>query len=376
MKWLALLLLAFLAVPALAQEEPKPDYYGAWTGTIGKYPVVACLSVDGFGDLQGAYYYRSQLKPIGLSQAGQGWQEESEMGAPTGATWNSVAVKADILTASWRQGKRSLAVRLQRTAWTAASEYDGPCMSDTFLSPRTEGSRIEEQQASLDGWNYVKLAFRPPASMPDVAISSFAFAPREPGDMAINAKLRADLPDGSWRSELMQCMGQAIQSHGSDGEFEFSSEPSMVSRRWFDTYDTYGGYCGGAHPSWGFYHRTFDRQTGEQVDLLGWLVDTMTEHVPGEGPDELDYYKVLPPLRELILKRAPDGEQSYEAECREYAEGEEFWSTGLSREGISFSPSVPHALGPCATTFTVPWQELGPFLSKEGDDGRRALRED
>ena len=67
-RWLALLPLALSAAPALAQQdEPRPDYYGVWKGTVGTYPVMMCIERDGLGQARGAYYYLSRLTPIGLA---------------------------------------------------------------------------------------------------------------------------------------------------------------------------------------------------------------------------------------------------------------------------------------------------------------------
>ena len=140
LRLLALVLVAPVALPAVAQDEPKPAYYGVWKGTIGAYPVMACLDRDGLGQARGAYYYLSHLSPIGLAGRDDGpdWDERVNYDA-SGARWHGVAVKGDALTASWTDGKKTLPVKLARQKFVTKDDYDGPCMGDAFVAPRAGG---------------------------------------------------------------------------------------------------------------------------------------------------------------------------------------------------------------------------------------------
>ena len=63
-----------------------------------------------------------------------------------------------------------------------------------------------------------------------------------------------------------------------------------------------------------------------------------------------------------------------DAECRDVARDQEFWTFGLSRDGMLFVPSLPHVAAACQATYTVPWSELKPFLNETGRAGLARLR--
>lgn len=55
-----------------AADPTPPVWQGVWQGTIGSFPVRACLAWDriGPGDAFGSYYYLSRLRTIRLEQQG------------------------------------------------------------------------------------------------------------------------------------------------------------------------------------------------------------------------------------------------------------------------------------------------------------------
>jgi hypothetical protein len=372
-------LLALLAAPAAAQETPA--WVGVWEGRVGNYPVRLCIDVWGEVPARGAYYYLSQLEPIALSEEdGEGgWVERAPDGEQQ-ALWEFAEQDGERLRGTWRQGRRKLPFDLKPLAWSSAEEA-GPCGSDAFLGPRVAGGEVLSEPAELDGWRYTALAYRPPAHFAEeLFLESFSFAPERPGDAAILAALAKDLPADSRLAPYLQCMGDSIAVNGRDGYYSTASKPALVSPAWLTTSDSYDIYCGGAHPSHGFFHRTFDRQSGEEVVLARWLDEAAVEHKTYEAGDE-GYDLVRPALRELILARgASDSElltaedESYEAECREAAREQEFWTFGLSREGMLFVPSLPHVIAACQATYTVPWSELAPLLNETGRAGLVRLR--
>src|SRR6185437_13028121 len=62
-----------LSIAVLAQAETAsastPVWTGVWQGTLGKYPVTACLQQDGGGEYFGAYYYEKRMRIIALRLA-------------------------------------------------------------------------------------------------------------------------------------------------------------------------------------------------------------------------------------------------------------------------------------------------------------------
>jgi len=368
------------AMPAMASDAAAPAQRGVWKGKIGNYPVIACLSEDGMGRFKGAYYYLSRLSPIGLMPSDDGlqWLEHAHY-EESGATWRALTIKGDALSGEWTQDGRTLRIALSREAWTPAEEFEEPCMAEPFLAPRAGGGSVVEGDAALDGQPYRTLTYTKPTHLDDAEISSFALLPQQPGDGAINTALASEIPDGTYRSELMQCMGQAIGVHGADGYYGSFIAPTLITARWVNVRISYESYCGGAHPSHGYLYRAYDRQGGAEADLFRWLSGTMVEHVPGDTSEQ-SYDLLQPAMCELILARPPVGEdgeegpEPYEPECREVALEEEFWTLGLSEKGMLFIPSMPHALTPCVATFSVPWDELEPALSEKGRAEVAALR--
>jgi hypothetical protein len=376
-RWLAALP-ALLAAPAAAQETPA--WIGVWEGRIGTYPVRLCIDVWGDQPARGAYYYLSQLEPIALNEEdGEGgWIERAPDGEQQ-AMWSFAEQGGERLRGTWRQGGRSLPFDLKPMAWNSAAEA-GPCGSEAFLEPRIAGGEMLSEPAELDGWRYTALTYRPPVHFAEeLFLESFSFAPERPGDATILVALAKELPGGGHSGPYLQCMGDNIGFNGSDGYYSTFSKPLLVSPAWLTMLESYDVYCGGAHPSHGFFHRTFDRQSGEAVELARWLDETAIEHRTSEGDGE-GYDLVRPALRDLILARGPsDGEplegedESYDAECREAAREQEFWTFGLSREGMLFVPSLPHVIAACQATYTVPWSELTPLLSETGRAGLARL---
>lgn len=377
----ALLALSALLLAAPIAAQDKPEWAGVWDGRVGTYPVRLCIDAEG-GPANGAYYYLSQLEPVAITEEdGEGgWIEKAAGGDPS-ALWEFVEQTGDRLRGTWRQGRRSLPFDLKPMAW-AAGEYSGPCSSDAFLDPRIGGGEIVPEPAELDGWRYTTQSYRPPEHFAEeIRLESFTFAPEQPGDPRILAELAKGLPTGSYEAAYLQCMGDNIAVHGTDGDYATASKPVFVSDAWLTTIESYDIYCGGAHPSHGFYHRTFDRRTGEEADLASWFNEAGAEYQPSEGDE--GYFNILPPLVELIIGRGPsDGDPAdgpaerkfFLEECREALKTWS-WRFGIRRAGLLAVPVVPHAYAPCRATFTVSWDELGPFLNDQGKAGLARLRE-
>ena len=110
----------------------------------------------------------------------------------------------------------------------------------------------------------------------------------------------------------------------------------------------------------------YDRQTGTEIDpAQRWFAES------GFAESEYgDIWLMQPALREIVMKHySADQEQ----ECREVVGEEEFWNVGMVDGGLSFIPSVAHAMTPCRETVVVGWDEVAPFLSAEGREARASV---
>ncbi len=350
-----------LAVPASAQD--LPPWVGVWEGTIGSYPVGACFESFGEGPGRGAYYYLSRLETISLNEEdGEITWLESAAGSESEAFWQP-AMSATHIGGLWmQQGRRNLPIDLKPVAW-AAGEWGGPCSSAAFLAPRLGGGDIVAEDAELDGWRYTRRSYRPPAHFAeDVSIESFSYPSTETGDRAINAALAAYLPKETMDDDFAECVGGALSSVGADGFFSVTAAPTMASRAFLNIAVDSGNYCGGAHPNYYTYDHTFDRHTGEELDLFDWI---------GEARADGEDSTIREALRGLVVARWP---AEAEADCRELAAETEYWSLGLAREGLVFRPDFPHVATACEEPVTVEWSALEPFLDEEGRGGLARLR--
>lgn len=360
------LLLAALAlaaaVPAHAQDAPA--WVGVWEGKVGTAAVRACL--DGYPDTpgRGSYYYLSRLEPISLSEDdGEGGWTERAPGSEVEAQWHFAELSATRLRGTWHQGTRSLPFDLKPVAWTEG-EWGGPCSSDAFLGPRAGAGKVSSEPATLEGWAYTRQTYLPPAHFADdVAIETFTFAPAQRGDKAILAALPVRLPNGTFADDYLQCLGGAISSLGYDGQFDETLHPTLVTGAFLVVEEESGTFCGGAHPNYVTMTRTYDRQSGAEIDLFDWL---------GDPTAEGEIARLSEGLHALVLDRWPaDADQ----ECRELAEENDYWSLGLARDGLVFRPDFPHAMTPCEEPITVEWQALAPHLDADGRTGLARLRE-
>jgi hypothetical protein len=364
MRWLAALPALLLATPVAAQD--KPAWAGVWEGKVGTFPVRLCIDVRGDQPARGSYYYLSQLEPIALTEEdGEGGWIEFGAGEERQALWEFVEQTGARLRGTWRQGRRSLPFELEPVAWTG-DRWGGACTSAAFNQPRLRGGRTVSEDAEVSGMRYTRRSSRPAGHFAeDVAIENFSIEPERPGDTAINQKLSslAPMPGESIEEEWAQCLAYAIAAGGVDGYVAQSVVPKMAAGPFLTVEINYGNYCGGAHPDHDLFHRTYDRATGEEVDIDGWF-----------GSPDADGAVVTPPeLRAAAMAKWPADENL--AECREYAAAVAYWKLELTRDGVSFTPSFPHALTACEEAALLTWSELAPFLDAEGRAGLARLRE-
>ena len=350
------------AVPAAAQEA-DPAWVGVWEGRVGTLPVRVCL--DSWGEDipgRGSYYYRSRLEPLSLSDAGDGMWIERASGSDAEAEWFIEQITDEAMRGLWRQGGRELRFELEPVAWHEG-EWGGACASPEFMQPRLRAPELAAQSATLEGWRYSRRTYRPPAHFRDeVAIESFTFAPERPGDRAIIAYLDGQLPKGAADDAFAECIAGAVSAVGTDGYFERTVVPAMAAREFLAVDEISSNYCGGAHPNHYTVPRTFDRRDGHEVDLFDWIGAPRGEDGESAIPER---------LRELVVARWPTDSA---ADCGELAAGSDYWYLGLAREGLVFTPDMPHVATPCEEAVTVEWTALKPFLDAEGRAGLARLR--
>ena len=361
MRLLLVVAALLLATPAAAQD--RPAWAGVWAGTVGGFPVRLCVDMWDGVPPRGAYYYLSRLEPISLSDddGDSAWTEHGTN--ESDAEWAFTERTGKRLRGTWRQGSRSLPFDLTPLAWTER-EWGGPCSSAAFLEPRlgkVTDLRLEADER--EGLRYIRQTFVAPAHFGDaVAIESFTFDPERPGDRAIVAWLEAHLPKGTIEDDFVDCIGGALATVGADGMFAETLAPTMVSREFLTVEEDSGTYCGGAHPNYYTIDHTFDRATGEEIDLFDWIG---AARVDGEDST------LAEAVRDLVVARWP---ADAEADCRELAATTDYWTLGLARGGLVFRPDFPHVATACEEPVTLEWEALSPFLDAEGKAGLARLK--
>ena len=357
------MLAPFLALAAASAPVPA-DLPGVWEGTVGTLPVRACFAHREFGDF-GAYYYLSQRRLIGL-EAEEGpvpaFRESGDSGRG-GPRWRIARVEGDGLAAQWTSGRRTLAVRLRRVARMAADE--SPCSSMDFHRPRLEGVRTVTTRASLDGTSYSRIALDSGGRF-ESSFETFALDGGGEAVQRINAALAEALSGDPPR--WFECSRDSLGRMPHEGSSDESLRPVLITERWLSVAHHWDGFCGGAHPDSTNGYRTFDRTSGEEIDLHAWFNDRAVERQHLAEVNE-DIVSVRPALRDFIL----GGWTPEDPECRDVIRDQEYWSIGLTQRGMAFSPDLAHVVQACGEEFVIPTGRLGPYLTPEGAANLRAL---
>lgn len=362
---LALLLAPLAAAPA---GPSAATIHGVWAGNVGNLPVRACFTRRD-EEIFGAYYYlsRMQLIPLEAEQGSSVAFGETQSEAPDTPRWQIRSADATSLTAQWTNGRRSLPVRLTRVAYTE-QEDEGPCGSWAFHQPRFADARPVASRATIDGVAFTNIALDLGSRM-EGSVQTFALDGDGEAVRRINAALGEELAGDP--PKWFECEQLSLAYSPSEGYFTESLAPAMITRRWLSVARHWDGFCGGAHPDSSNDYRTFDLSSGAEIDLFGWFNDSAVTRESFEGDDRV-LTTMKPPLRDLILA----GWHPEDAECADVIQTQDYWTIGLDRAGMIFSPQLAHVVQACGEDFTVPYARLRPFLTPEGATELRALEEE
>jgi len=338
--------IAMAAGPAFA--APAPALQGVWKGTIGNLPVQACFQTE--SDFQfGAYFYLSQLKIIHLDKPdkGDGWWETE---VNKGPHWLLKTVEGDAVLGSWEDKGKTLPIALKRVS-LGNDEANRPCGSDAFMAPRLTPPKVTEAAAKLGGVAFTKIDVDVGKQF-DVAISGFKLNGAGGNVTKINKLLTSIIPTTAAGSDYADCMKSALYSGGRDGTYNVSLSPVVLTRNWLVARNGSDDFCGGAHPNAGSVDSVYDLAAGVKVDVEKWFM-----------PDAMDVKDGINPkgtLREFVVKSEIKHGSS---ECSDVYENANYWNVALSKAGVNFTPSLPHAEAACAESVDVPFAMASKFMN-------------
>ena len=197
--------------------------------------------------------------------------------------------------------------------------------------------------------------------------STFALDGADPVVRRLNATMAEALAGEPPR--WFECVSNALEQSGMEGEYSEELTPVMISQRWLSVSDRQGGYCGGAHPDASSSYRLYDMTNGAEADLHDWFSDRGFSRERPEGAGG-DIVTLTPALRnEIIGAWRPQQE-----ECGPVIREAEYWTVGLTRDGMTFGPSLPHVVAACEEGWVLGFDRLRPYLTPEALANIRALQ--
>lgn len=365
---LASALLLGLAAPALfaasataAQDEwsaPPPAWEGVWQGSVGALPIHLCLD-NTPSQTKGAYYYdrvKKLLRLVPGDAEGQWFEQESD--ERNGASWR-LAMQGRDLVGTWRLGSRQMKVRLKRIGGPS-KDFDGPCGSIQFHRPRIAAPRLTAKPGRVDGTPYKGWTFKPGPWLEGVEISTFTLDSASPGAVRVNALLRAALPKADGSGEWLECVAASVNASSLDGSYYKAIAPVVANQSWLGARESGDYDCGGAHPENVNLPRTFDLAAGVEVDPLDWFgAKAVRRENVGEG-------RILKSLTPAFVAAMLRGWKNEESECDQAMREQKYWSAGIERGSLVFSPQFPRVILSCSEDIKIPFARLQPWLNEKG----------
>ena len=290
-----------------------------YEGKIGKYPIFLELDMD-YDDnrVTAFYFYKSQLKNINL----EGTYDNSEITLFEKFSIKEekkelflLSIKNNKIVGTWQNKGKELNVKLRPTT-TNFEEFK--LLKLEFI--RDSIATYDKKELVWFTEKYSKKTlFR--------LGNGFTNSQRE----FLNQKL--DSIHTNYAIIGLECDWADI-----------NTEIELVSNQYISFSEYSNIYCGGAHPSYNTLGYNFDYINKIQLYKL-------TDIYP-----KLNHFQ--------LLKKKYDNDSEQQVECEYFNQGEELWeycSWVLTKEGITITPSFPHAMKPCETGFPLTYDELNAF---------------
>ncbi|WP_432725670.1 hypothetical protein [Variovorax sp. W6] len=353
------LLLPLLAHAAGTVDVPK----GVWEGTLGTKAIVACFNSD---YPSGSYFYKQYKKAIALGRSDKDsfWREGGETGL-----WALDPVKGTTLSGTWKSVKGTPTTLPIQLNLTDATGGDKACASDGYAGQLEAPPKIEigKKEEYATGRSFRRLRF---AGQETIELSG-----PEPTLAAINRELRRDFDTGQETvKEYFDKRRQFLGQVGVPAEDENTADPSYWTSQWLSIRNyTWAAGTGRAGISW--FYRTWDLQTGKQVDPWSWF-GPRPQPQPQKAPGQIagtESGPMPPKLRRFLFKYAGIQPSKAEENCKSnYDEGAHYDLT-LEAKGMRFSQ--PEYGTGCEIAIEVPYADLAPVLTPAGKAAVRRILE-
>lgn len=333
-KILLYLVATFLSLAASAETDPP---VGVWSGTLGSKLIVACFN-GGEGSGYGSYYYKTFLKPIRLftRNSENVWYEDE-----TGV-WTLGPPVNGIISGEWSSPKtnKTFPIRLKLLA---DKDSDVPaCARDSYnLSlEKTPAMEIGKPIRISDEHAYRKLRFAGTETVELIGV--------ELGLSKINSVLKPDQSTGAVEGYFQQrreFLGRVGYPGVDEDEKYFESWIGKLVTIVFITRP-----AGFGASSVGIDYRTWNADSGEEVDLWSWF--------------GLEKRSLSPAFKRLILgKMATD-------ECLSGIEYKSFALT-IDKNSFKFFPVGPS--DECPDNLDIPYVKAIKLMTPKGRQQFQAI---
>jgi hypothetical protein len=320
---------------------------GVWSGTLGGIPITLEIT-----ETYGRYYYRenfSDLVLVPTNSLATEWQESDSKGKQTGRAYlNCEPGKLDGI---WMSADESKTLSINAVS---SASYDARRTAKLPLKVR-KTQTLDSRSIDTVFVNGIP------------SLNALRLRGDGPGIQRANGLLQKDL--ASHVSSHLSCVAGGLAA----GRLEdpWGDELDQQAVFWkgdvLSVQTSYGGYCGGAHPSHGQSYQTYDTSAGKAIPIANWLDTAYRKKVDLQSP-----------LGKMIKSKLLGGNKSTgdmttdERECAEEALTNSAHITAIEKQGIGFGFPFPYAMSPCQADHVIPWSRMRPFLSEEG---KRLLNE-
>jgi hypothetical protein len=323
----------FLTLSAATDTD---SMFGVWTGTVGKATINACFQKYGTG----SYYYLKYRQPIQLrhSDDSGAWFE------PDSCKWIIEKVAAGSATGTWSKPGKNVTHPIKLRLMGGDDE---PCGCDLYNNPIEKMPKIKVDTVQEKGERCYRTLS---VEEDEISMSWIELCGNNDAVVKLNQEFRKGFPaDVNDAKTFYNCRRGTLSSFGSAAcEDSRSISPYLWFGNYLEVVEFGGGFCGGAHPSYGSSYRIFDLTTGEEASLHSWI----------EQNDDLN--------RLILQKYDPDEADTDDNQCIEIIKDNDFYALRLDSTGIVFYTQFGHCCVACDKEFLLSFEELKPFLTEEG----------